>query len=77
VHAIEQGWPATPEGTALAHPADMPSATTSPSKTNAPNDAPPTTVATREEPAGASPKPHEAEPRETADNPYDNLACTD
>lgn len=77
MQAIEQGWTRTEEGMVLARRSDMPSATTTPSKTNATNDAPPTTIAVREEPAGAIPKQRESTPCETADDPYDNLACTD
>lgn len=56
----------------------MPIATPPPSKTDLPTDATPTAVATHEEIArGTKSKQSEPQPADTADDPYDNVACTD
>ncbi|HXN32987.1 MAG TPA: hypothetical protein VN894_14050 [Polyangiaceae bacterium] len=53
----------------------MPTATTTPSKTEPPNDAPPPTVAARQDLAGG--KQSEPQPADASDDRYDNVACTD
>jgi hypothetical protein len=56
----------------------MPIATTPTKKTELPNDATPTAVATHQEAAqGVGGKPREPQPADAADDPYDNVACTD
>jgi len=56
----------------------MTTAKTSPIKTEPTNDAPPSTVAARQELAVGGGKPREQlPPADAADDPYANVACTD
>ncbi len=71
---IPQRRPAEAEGTSLAPLGIMPTTTKTPSKTTAPNDAPPPP------PQAAHPSRSETRPveaRESTDDLYDNVACTD
>jgi hypothetical protein len=55
----------------------MPIATMIPSKIDPPNDAPPTGIAVRQEVVVDVGRQREPEPTDAADDPYDNMACTD
>jgi len=76
VHAIELGHDDEGQGTPLAHPRAMPTATTNPSSHQASQDAPAATTERRDELARAERKQGQPPPCDDADDTYD-LACTD